>query len=453
MIAARQENARMLASILGIGEEEATECLDRTVLVTAAPDAPARWVDEILLLLSLTVNVTHDAADAVDGELVLGSAGPRSEARHIWASLGNNGVLVSDKVLLPAMGKPHPFLCGLAACPVVAAAIRLVVADTAFPPARYPLRIDFGRLGIPAASLDLDHELTGAMLVGAGAVGHGFLRALRYLKVRGELSIVDPKRVGAGNFNRCTFLEPDDLDDDKAAVLAARAQGDFPDLLLKPVVAEFRDVCRTSGPPATAIVTVDSRRARRSIQGELPGRVLDASTTDIRAVVVHSHRQPNPHACLSCIYAHVPEEHLRERAIADGLGIELEHVMEGFISEAVAAEIVARNPSIEAGAITGMAYDSLFKQLCAAQTLQGHDNRQVLAPFAFVSVLAGYLLVIEMLRSEHSVEDCNYWAVDPWGEPVQRRRVLRPRKPDCEFCSRPEVGIAARELWGRTKAA
>jgi hypothetical protein len=144
----------------------------------------------------------------------------------------------------------------------------------------------------------------------------------------------------------------------------------------------------------------------------------------------------------------VPEENARERSIAEGLGIDLEMVKEGFITEVSAAAIATAHPAIDPQAIFGMAYDSLFKQLCAAQTLLTPDSRQVLAPFAFVSALAGALLVVELLRSEAGVEDSNYWVVDPWGTPIGRRRVLRPRFEGCEFCSNPDVQPISEGLWG-----
>src|SRR5690606_11624294 len=111
---------------------------------------------------------------------------------------------------------------------------------------------------------------------------------------------------GAGNPNRCLYLTPDDVCRWKSEILAARAAADLPRVRLVPRVEEFSAYSKAGGPPSTVIVTVDSRATRRSIQKELPGRVLDASTTDVRAVVVHSHRQPTADACLACIYRHVP---------------------------------------------------------------------------------------------------------------------------------------------------
>ena len=438
----------MLAAILGVDEDEAAERLNRTVLVTIGtePDALS-WANEIIALLGLTVQVTRDPSKQLHAELVIGSARPQTSAPRLYAAIDAASATIAAEPVRRRPTSPHPLLAATAACAVAAAAVNLVVDDHALPPVRLPLVFEFKQLGIPPGALDRSVDLTGAVLVGAGAVGHGFLRALRHLPVSGKLPIIDPKSVGAGNFNRCSYLEADDEGKDKAAVLASRAQSDFPELTLLPRVEEFRAFCKRQGPPPAAIVTVDSRRARRSIQSELPGRVLDASTTDIRSVVVHSHRQPTKHACLSCIYRHVPEENARERSIAEGLGIDLEMVKQGFISDTSAVAIATAHPAIDPQAILGMAYDSLFKQLCAAQTLLAPNSRQVLAPFAFVSAFAGALLVVELLRSEAGVEDSNYWVVDPWGMPIGRRRVLRPRFEGCEFCSNPDVQPISKELW------
>lgn len=143
-------------------------------------------------------------------------------------------------------------------------------------------------------------------------------------RVYGDAEAAGCRRtVGAGNLNRCLYLKSDDVGRDKAVALAERAAADFPGLRLVPEVAEFRRCAEVVGRVDTAIVTVDSRRARRGIQEYAPRRVFDASTTDVTAVVVHSHAQPTDGACLACIYRHIPDEHARERSIADGLGIDL----------------------------------------------------------------------------------------------------------------------------------
>lgn len=448
MNSAEQENARMLASILGVGEEEAAARLDKTILVTSqACPTVENWKREIVELLQLTVRVTSDPSCVYDSELVIGDTAPRGDKPTIYAACGGDWAAV-DRSPTKARGNPHPFLSACAAPSVVAAVLYEVINEVGLPYVDLPLRFRFDQLGLSLDALERQRNLDETVLVGAGAVAHGVLRALRHLPVSGTLSIVDPKKVAPGNFNRCTYLHEEDLESTKAEALASRAGEDFDNLVLIPHVGEFREFSRINGPQKIVLVTVDSRRARRSIQSELPGRVVDASTTDIRRVVVYSNKQPSDGACMACIYRHVPEENARENEIARGLGVTLEDVKSGFITAASAASISAKYPAVSAGEITGKAYDSLFKQLCAAQALASPEGKQVLAPFSFVSALAGLLLVVELLRSLDEVANTNYWSVDPWSAPIARVRVNRPRISGCECCGRPEFDAAAAELWG-----
>lgn len=251
-----------------------------------------------------------------------------------------------------------------------------------------------------------------------------------------------------GNLNRCLYLQPGDEGRDKAVALAERAASDFPNLRLTPRVAEFRQYADTVERVDTVIVTVDSRRARRGIQEYAPRRVFDASTTDVTAVVMHAHEQPTEGACLACIYRHIPDEHARERSIAEGLGIDLETVHRGFIDDEAATQILKAHRSLERADLIGRAFDSLFRQLCATQALTTTEGRQVLTPFAFVSSLAGALIVVEMLRRVAGVTDANYWQVDPWLGPLARLRKYRSRASDCTFCSNPDAQALVQRWWG-----
>jgi len=199
------------------------------------------------------------------------------------------------------------------------------------------------------------------------------------------------------------------------------------------------------------IVAVDSRRARRELQNEFPGEVFDASTTDIREVVLHHHAQPTNDACLSCIYAPDEEESSREHHIAEHLGVGVDEVRSERICSAAASIIVARFPDLNAAAITGMAYDSLFKLLCGESKLRSRAGRTVVAPFAFVSVLAGSLLALDVVRrlgTHMAPTNFNYWRLSAWHPPFARRRVLRQRQSDCSFCGNAVLRRVNARLWG-----
>jgi hypothetical protein len=444
----------MLASALGIDEDAASARLEGRILVTVDGRAScADWAREICDLLDRTMAVTRDPADDAKVELVIGNAAPRSSATRLYARIDASKAVISLEPPKTVSSDPHPLFASIAACPTAAAALSLAIGAEELPKVSLPITVSFDQLGIPREALDASLDLDGAVLIGAGAVGNAFLRALRYIDARGTLPIVDPKAVGGGNPNRCLYFTEADVGQPKAETLARNASPDFPRVALNPFNGDFHDYVAKNGPQRTAIVTVDSRRVRRAIQAEVPERVFDASTTDIRAVVVHSHRQPTANACLSCIYRHVPDEHARERAIADGLGISLNMVRESLISADAAALIAGANAEIQAAAIEGMAYDSLFKQLCAEQALKSAEGKQVLAPFAFVSALAGNLLVVEMLRVHIGLTSTNYWQVDPWGAPIAKLRSCRPRIVDCEFCSIPHFVAIADQLWREKSGA
>ncbi|HQT61929.1 MULTISPECIES: hypothetical protein [unclassified Acidiphilium] len=141
-------------------------------------------------------------------------------------------------------------------------------------------------------------------------------------------------------------------------------------------------------------------------------------------------------------------------ATPEGLGIALDVVLAGDLIDAnVAANIAARHPGLDASALTGMAFDSLYKQLCAQQTLLTAAGEQVLAPFAFVSNLAGALLALELARVEAGArfaDGRNYLFTSPWSPPGARMRRTHSRVPDCSFCSKPETDIALRTVWHET---
>ncbi|OYU71404.1 MAG: hypothetical protein CFE28_16250 [Alphaproteobacteria bacterium PA2] len=450
MSAAAQQNALMLASILGVGEGEAGERLKRVVLITAEVGWKTAWARDIGELVGRTVQTEFDLGEALpDLEVVVGGAEPRTAAKQLFVDLDATRAILGQDAVRLLNTQPHPLYAAAAACAAAAATVHAVIEDQALPQARLPMRLDYAQLGVPDGALDRPLVLGSAVMAGAGAVAHGFLRAIRHLDVRGELSIVDPKVVQGGVLNRCLYLVEDDIDRDKAVALAERAQLDLQGLTLLPRVEDFKAFVRILGrPPETVFVTVDSRLVRRAIQLEAPRRIIDASTTDVRGVIVHSNTLPTDHACLACIYRHVPEEQARERSIAEGLGVDLADVRSGLITEGVARRIAQTHPSIDASAIVNLAFDSLFRQLCSEQALATPEGRQVLAPFAFVSAWAGILMVVEMLRCFADITTTNYWSVDPWNLPIARSRTLRPRHPDCQFCSKPEFEPIIQSLWG-----
>jgi hypothetical protein len=314
-----------------------------------------------------------------------------------------------------------------------------------------PFEFSYDVLGVDVSLLAQPINLGHTYLAGAGAIGNGLLWALQHLRVQGQLDIVDDDTVSSGNLNRQMWFDIDDIGLPKAELLAKRAQPHLANLKLVPRHMRLQSLPEKSAAPwlRRLIVAVDSRRARRQLQNEFPREVFDASTTDIREIVLHYHCQPTDDACMSCIYEPDVEEFKREQHIADHFGVTIDEVRTERISITAARDIAQRfglNPTD----IAGTAYDSLFKSLCSQGQLGEVADKRAVAPFAFVSVLAGALLAIELCRRLGDVSttaDFNYWRLSPWFPPLGRRRALRPRQQGCAFCGEPALRRVNRELW------
>lgn len=459
MTSARVENARTLAAAIGATEEKAATLLDAAVLVTVEP-SQERLADWIVELTRRTLSHVVLDLDPIKGpsiEIVVGAAVARSTAPVIGVGVRGYVFEVFDGQRASEVGRSaHPIVELLAACYVAAAAVQRVTHAELPMPLRMPIHVDLaGLLGADLECLKARIDLGSAFLAGAGAIGNGLLLGLSAFDICGQLTVCDPDRVSGGNLNRCLWFTADDVGAHKADVLVRKAQPAIPGLNLVAQTCVLKDVpeSKQGGPWLDKlIVAVDSRRARRALQNEMPHHVFDASTTGISEVVVHFNQLPTAWACLSCVYHEAPDETAHEVHVAELLGVSVAEVRSNFVTEASARLIMLRYPDLAAEELIGLAYDSLFKQLCGQGALKTQADRQVLAPFAFVSVLAGVLLAVEIVRRVYAgltVRPFNYWRVSPWGAPVERMRELRPKRGACEFCANPILQNVVRELWGQ----
>ena len=453
-----KENALSLAAALGIELEHAAELLKANVMVTydAGDSSAAFMAAEARALLGRTLQHVDDASSpAVSAELVIGHALPRSTGTIFWLSVDSHtAVIARERRTGATETRLHPAVLFVAACYAAAAVVREIIGDGMPLPRCEQIVLNLEALGLSEAVAKRTIDLGHAYLAGAGAIGTAFLWVMRWFAVRGSLDIVDFDWVKSRNLNRQLWYGPADIMHRKAERLAALAQGSFPELVLKPRVAQLQDLEDKQSDPQwlrRLIVAVDSRAARRTLQSELPGEVFDASTTDIREIIVHTNRQPTSLACMGCIYPRNAQEDTRARSIAAALGVTVDDIRRGIIDQAAARLIIARYPerNLIEESLIGEAYDSLFKSLCAQAALRSPDQQQVFAPFAFVSALAGALLAIETVRrAGGEIVSYNYWRVSPW-EPFDMRLQRRiPASAACEICADPVIRQVAAQVWG-----
>jgi molybdopterin/thiamine biosynthesis adenylyltransferase len=458
---AKRENARALAAAAGVTVDTADQALDVTVLITAeSSDATADLIaNEAHLLLERTV--TKVSRKRVDGltavELVIGMAAPRTRGPYLFLSVFTDRAVISsrDQYQSDCAGT-HGILVLLCAAYACGQVLRVALGENSPVSSPDPFVLPFDVFCQDQRDLAFPVDVGRSHLAGAGAIGNGFLWAARHLDIRGELHVVDDDYVSSGNLNRQIWFDRNDINEPKATRLCEKAQRTLPNLALIAHQARLQDLRSDDPWLRRLVVAVDSRRARRALQNEFPGEVFDASTTDLREIVVHHHREPNAYACLSCIYELDEQEVSRESHIAEHLGVAVDEVRTERISTSAASIIVQRFKDLNCSSIVGVAYDTLFKQLCSSGKLTTTQGEALTAPFAFISVLAGTLLALDMVRvlgqSKH-VPDFNYWRLSPWHPPLERRRVLRPKQVNCTFCGDMTMRKVNHALWGTSSPA
>lgn len=138
----------------------------------------------------------------------------------------------------------------------------------------------------------------------------------------------------------------------------------------------------------------------------------------------------------------------RRHRKTEHLGASVDDVRASRISPVAAAAIAGKHPHIDPISIEGQVYDSLYKELCATGKLHASVGKQVVAPFAFVSVLAGTLLLFEVMTriARPDLIRTNEWHVSPWREPFSQGRLTRLRFVGCECCGDSVRARALRSL-------
>jgi molybdopterin/thiamine biosynthesis adenylyltransferase len=446
MLDAKRANARQLASLAGISEDEAAQKLDLRVRITAEGEPGAVFSAYLRRVVGLTVSVADEGPCHV--AVAVNGAAPVPAARTLYMRIDGDKLVVNDAPIpmIGISGTPPDIGLRVAACYAAGVVIKQSVGDL-IRAGRLPFEVSFAKLGITHAIASTPINLSGTALVGAGGVGSGFLWGLEATIVTGELDVVDPKVVAGGNFNRHLHFLEEDLEQDKATIICQRAY--LPSLKLVPFVGTFDKLVEKKGRVKRAVVTVDSRGARRGIQNDMPLEVLDASTTEVSAVVVNSHTFPTQGGCLACIYKHIISEDERVQSVADGLGITLDEAKLEFITPSLARKLAERHTGLNEEALVGTALNTLYREKCGEKALHSAPGKQTLAPFAFVSVLAGALLALQLMRVEAAqtpLGETDYMQLNPWFPPHGRRQ-RHSKEINCEFCSNPNALRVMREVW------
>lgn len=457
-ITAHQEDLFTLRNILGMSEELAEDILAKTILITidSTDSIAATSLVFLKAVLSRTVShVTDEFMEHPDIEITINRSSPKTDAQKIFVFIADNKIEISRNPIIYKHNtlKLHNSLLLLAATYVSAFTLRHIIGNNPkLPTPQDKMVIDFNSIFPDMTFFNQEVDLEKTYLAGSGAIGNAFLYALKEFKIKGELVITDPDHISDGNLNRCVWFDKSMIGRNKAETMVNLAQPYFPNLKLYAHSGFLNTVPERNSDDKwlkRLVVAVDSRRARRGLQAEIPGEVFDASTTNIEETVFHFHKRPlNGSACLECIYHIDPIEDAHEQHIAESLGISATDVKDLYINQETAQKIIEKYPELTKEQLLGLSYDTLFKELCGKGKLQIEGEQQIFAPFGFVSILAGTILAIETVRRiTTNANEYNFWKLSPWTEPVPRLKQYWLINKDCSFCNNKIKSEFADTLW------
>lgn len=451
---ANNENRRTLLNMLNVEETHVEKILGANILITGK-ESNKVISEDLLNILSRTFDrIDFEKGNGIiySCEIILGEAAAVTAGAFVYCGQKKEGFLVASciEAAQPFAKNTHEFLLFMMSCYTSALVLKTIIGKGISVTAEEEIIIEINKFIKDTQIFNNQIDVEEAYLAGAGAIGNSFIYALSKFKVKGRLIITDPDFVSGGNLNRCLFFTGRDINKKKVDALVEHSQPLFPSLELVPFSDELSKVPSKNKNELwlqKLIVGVDSRRARRTLQNEIPKEIFDASTTGIAEVVLHHHKRPlHGKACLGCIYYKEAQEAAHEQHVAEVLGVTLDQVKQQFIDESAACSI-SNKYLLAPGDILGIPYDTLFKQLCGEGKLVTAADKQVLAPLAFVSGLAGALLALKVMECHVGMNTYNYWRVSPWMQPNFRLQKNIRTNINCKFCNDPVFLQVAKQLW------
>jgi hypothetical protein len=161
-------------------------------------------------------------------------------------------------------------------------------------------------------------NLADTVLVGVGAIGNGFVWAMKDIILTGSLQLVDGEKADLGNLQRYVLATQHDINQQKVNFVTRFL--DQPAVLPNPVHFDKYLEKRGNWNIYRAVVCVDSADDRRLVQGSLPQRIINA-WTQAEQCAISRHYDFLDDACLGCLYVPEPEKKSLPLKIAESLGI------------------------------------------------------------------------------------------------------------------------------------
>jgi len=257
-------------------------------------------------------------------------------------------------------------------------------------------------------------NISGAVLVGAGAIGNGAIWALaNTASVTGELVVVDPENVELSNLQRYVLSSVDDIGKAKVDLAAQYVSSLRADMSIRAELGTWAEYVaqRPGHKTDRVLVALDTAEDRVGVQSSLPRWLINAWTQP-QNLGVSRHPEFGEKACLACLYLPVGQRKSRDVLVAEAVGAigpqELLEVRTLLHDSRPVGEAFVRRTAerlrISYEAIAEFANrelaDFYTEAVCGGLTISlgaSHESAQTAeVPLPFQSTLAGILLAGEL---------------------------------------------------------
>lgn len=376
--------------------------------------------------ISLTGNVKQATRMLVYGDTELGSSS-RCSGSVWYVGSKNWNAKLSMKSPRGCGDSENPFGTGVAACLASANLFRQVFSAQLLngaPDANLEFSVfELAKANSRSGNPKLPKvKLNNTLLVGAGAVGNGFLWAISQIDCTGTLSVIDPEVIEKSNLQRYAMTSAVNEGEIKA-VLAKRwlAESKASHLQVLAYQLSWQGYldCLADRRLDVVISAVDSAKARIEIQASLPRKIVNG-WTQAGESGVSRHGFLDEMACLACLYLPQGTVPHQDELVIQGLRLPKEDQILKSVRQRLQQQTPTDREFLEL--IAGSAQISIERLLpyegrplqelyvdaiCGGTILEFHQGQAVAradVPMAFQSTLTGILLAAELVAKRSSTK-------------------------------------------------
>lgn len=325
----------------------------------------------------------------------------------------------------------NPFGVGLSACIVASNVFRQIFKehlkfndlDTSFELSAYSLDTNINSKNNPPLE---DIEFQDVVIAGIGAIGNGVVWTLSKIKtLKGNIHLVDEEKIGPSNLQRYILLE--ERHENEIKVEIAKKYFNQANLNVVPYKCNWDNYLNTINDWNINCVAVgiDNVKGRIGIQSTLPRTIFNAFT-ETESLAISRHNDFINEACLSCSYiplkkqkdfidevaenCNIPQKAELVKAYYN-LNLPVGNPIPNSNHDSLLLTIARSNdiPIEELNQFNEMTLNQFYSNfVCGGIILEvskaDNNIKNVDAPLAFQSAMAGILLAAELVKHATNLE-------------------------------------------------